>query len=88
MNCKQRGEEIRGYEEEKHEGQQRHSYDLQMRLTRRVPSVSLQLSQTEMSGWAPEANEWKSCVSEGKKEAKKVLACRVESGGRERERCL
>lgn len=35
----------------------RHNFDLQMRLTRRVPSASLPLCQAKISGSTPEAKQ-------------------------------
>lgn len=43
------------------EEKQRHSFDLQMRLTRRLPSASLPPRQAKISGLTLEA-QWKSCV--------------------------
>lgn len=48
----------------------RHNFDLQMRLTRRVPSASLPLCQAKISGSTPEA-EQKELRQRKKKKKKK-----------------
>lgn len=45
----------------------RHNFDLQMRLTRRVPSASLPLCQAKISGLTPEAEQKKLRQREKKK---------------------
>lgn len=55
-----------------------HNFDLQMRLTRRVPSASLPLCQAKISGSTPEAEqkELRQRKKKNKKEGKQKKAQR------------